>query len=1110
MKKNHFPWISCFSKIWKSKLFMTMRITLFIFFVAVTQIFAENIYSQNTRLSLKFENMAIKDALLQIEEKSEFYFMYDATKINVNQKVSLSVENGLITDILDRLFKSTTINYEINNRLIALSEKSLSEMVPIDQANKVSGKVVNSSNESLPGVTVQVKGTAAGTITDTDGKFSISNVQSGSTLIFSFVGMKSTEVVFKGQTNIEVVMEEETIGLDEVVAIGYGSVKRGDVTSSIASVKSENFVKGAVKDAAQLIQGKVAGLTISMPSGDPTKGALIMLRGNASLLGTSDPLVLVDGFPGSLESVAPEDIESIDVLKDGSASAIYGTRGTNGVIIITTKTSSNEMTPTIEYSGYASSATVSRKLDFMNASQLREKWSQGYKFTGANIEDFGSDTDWLDEITRSAISQVHNVIFRGGSKTTNLTASLNYKDNQGIFILSDNKKYTGRIDLNHSMFNGKLVANIGTIISEQTYWTGGDGYSFNNYVYRQAIIRNPTEPVKNPNGSWYERDVYFYDNPVGYLKESDGENRYRNVRFTASLTYKPFEGFDIKGMVTRKGDSNIRGFYQTQNHVSTTKYGSNGFASRGTDDYVGNYTELTANYKKSIGSHNFSVLGGYNYEDNVNEGFWANNKYFPTDAYTYNNLGIGSGLPKGEAGMGSYKNSDKLIALFSRVSYSFADKYLLMASIRREGSSKFGADHKWGNFPGVSAGWRVTEESFMDGFNWIENLKLRAGFGVTGTNVLDSYNSLSSLNYSEYFFYNGQWVRKLVPTRNANPDLRWEKKEEINFGLDFDLFGGRVSGAFDFYNRLTKDALWDYSVPTPPYLYGTITANVGEIKNQGFEALINVVPVKTSEFTWNAGFTFSTNKNKLVSLSNDKFQTTNDFFYAGYTGEPVQIETHRIKIGGPIGDFFGLKAVDITHIGDEFGTDNSDKDHMEGVWVIEKPDGTRIKATDSSLEDRQVLGNGIPKYYASWNNNFKYKNFDLSINMRGAFGYQILNFSRMFYENPTIGYNTLNSAYNKVYGKLVLADVQRFVSYYIEDGDYWKIDNATLGYTFSLNNKNTFKNLRIYASGLNLLTITGYKGIDPEVRQTGLDPGNDERDKYPTTRTFTFGVNVTF
>jgi len=1090
MKKKMNSWCAVITE--HRKTFRIMRVSLFFILISVFQTFAGVSYSQSTRLSLSMKNSTVKEVLGQIEEKSEFYFLYNNQLIDVERKVNVEVQNEKVDVILSKLFDDGSVNVLIRDRHIILTPAT---GVSSQQQKPVSGKVTDSSGVGLPGVSVVVKGTTTGTITDNDGRFNLANAPSGATLVFSFVGMKSQEIVYKGQANLHVSLEEETIGLDEVVAIGYGSVKKGDVTSSIASVKSENFVKGAVKDAAQLIQGKVAGLSISVPSGNPTEGAVIMLRGNSSLLGTSDPLVLVDGVPGSLESVAPEDIESVDVLKDGSASAIYGTRGTNGVIIITTKASGNEMAPTIEYSGYVSSAKVSRKLDFMDASQLREKWNQGYTFTGANLKDFGSDTDWLDQITRTAISQVHNIIFRGGSKNTNLTASLNYKSNEGIFIQSDNEKYTGRIDVSHSMFGGKLVADIGTIISEQKYWTGGDGYSFNNYVYRQAIIRNPTEPVTNPDGSWFERDVYFYDNPVAYLKESNGENRYRNVRFTAGLTFKPIEDLDIKAMVTRKGDSNIRGFYQTKNHVSNTKYGSGGYASRGTDDYVGNYAELSANYKKVIGNHNLSALVGYNYEDNMNEGFWANNKYFPTDSYTYNNLAIGSGLPKGEAGMGSFKNSDKLIALFSRVSYSFADKYLFMASIRREGSSKFGEDHKWGNFPGVSAGWRINKESFMQGIGWIDNLKLRTGYGVTGTNVLDSYKSLSSLNYSDYFYYEGSWVRKLVPVRNANPDLRWEKKEEINIGLDFGLFGGRVSGAFDFYNRLTKDALWDYSVPTPPYLYGTITANVGRIKNQGFEALINVIPVKTSDFTWNAGFTFSTNKNKLVSLSNDKFQTTNDYFYSGYTGEPIQIETHRIKIGGPIGDFYGLKAVDITD---------------DGIWIIERPDGTRIPATESSTDDRQVLGNGIPKYYASWNNSFRYKNFDLSINMRGAFGYQILNFSRMFYENPTIGYNTLNSAYNKVYGKAVLSDVQRFVSYYVEDGDYWKIDNATLGYTFNLANKNVFKNLRIYASGINLLTITGYKGIDPEVKQTGLDPGNDERDKYPTTRTFTFGVNVTF
>jgi TonB-linked SusC/RagA family outer membrane protein len=962
------------------------------------------------------------------------------------------------------------------------------------QSKNITGTVSDNDGNTIPGVTVVVVGSTQGTVSDIDGKFSL-DVEQSKALRFSYIGFKTQEIEITNQSTLNVVLEIDAIGIEEVVAIGYGTIKKADVTSAVSTVKSKDFIKGAVKDAAQLVQGKVAGLTVATPSGDPTKGSQVMLRGISSLNGGSSPLVIIDGIPGTLETVAPEDIESIDVLKDGSATAIYGTRGTNGVIIITTKSGANGMEPTIEYSGYVSLSQISNKLDYLDADELRQKWNEGYTFTGANFKDYGSNTDWLDEITRDAISNVQNVIFRGGSKSTNLTASINYRNNQGIFERSDNEKYTSRIDINHNMFENKLKANIGLIASEQKFWTGGDGYSFNTTVYRQSIIRNPTEPIKNEDGTWFERDVYNYNNPVGLIQETDGENRYRNMRFTGSLTYSPIVGLDFKGLYARIGNSNIRGFYQTHNHVSTTKLGSNGYASRGTDDYVGNYAELTGSYKKSIGDHRFSALVGYNYEDNTYEGFYQNNKYFPSDAYSYNNIGIGQGLPKGEAGMGSSKSSDKLIALFSRLSYNYASKYMLMLSLRYEGSSRFGENHKWGYFPGVSAGWRINEEDFMSGAEWVDNLKLRAGFGITGINAGSSYQSLSSLNYNKYFRYNGQWLRELIPARNANPNLRWERKEEINVGVDFDLLGGRIGGSFDIYNRTTNDALWNYDVAVPPYLYPSILANVGVIENKGFEALLNVVPVRTNNFEWSTNFTYSTNTNKLVSLSNDQFQSTNDFFYTGYTGEPIQIETHRVEIGGPIGNFYGLKTVDISD---------------DGIWIIETPEGEQKLATESSTTDRQVLGNGLPKHYLSWNNTFRYKGFDLNVNMRGAFGYQILNFQRMFYENPTIGYNTLDSAFDKVYGKAVLSDVQRYVSHYIEDGGFLKITNITLGYSFNVNNINSIKGLRVYASGMSMFTFTNYKGIDPEVNRIGLSPGNDSRDQYPTTRSFTFGVNVTF
>ncbi|SFG15143.1 TonB-linked outer membrane protein, SusC/RagA family [Salegentibacter agarivorans] len=959
----------------------------------------------------------------------------------------------------------------------------------------LTGSVQDEDGMPIPGVSVIEKNTGNGTVTDFDGNFQLNTISENPVLTFSFVGYETQEVNFSEQTNLNIILKEDLSALNEVVVIGYGTQKRADVTSAVATVKSEEFIQGNVNDAAQLIQGKVAGLSVSTPSGDPTQGAQIMLRGISSISGSSQPLILIDGVPGNLQTVAPEDIASIDVLKDGSATAIYGTRGTNGVVIITTKDAGMEIAPTIDYNGYMTLSQINNKMDFLDASELRQKFDEGYTFNGSNVEDFGANTDWLDEITRDALSQVHNLIFRGGNKTTNLTASLNYRDNEGIFIKTNNKRYSARIDVNHNMFDNRLKSNFNIITSEQEFFAGGDGASFNPYVYRQALIRNPTEPVKNEDGTWYERDVYFYDNPVAYLEETDGKNRYRNLRVTGSLSYEPIEDLVIQGLYTRKGNYNIRGFYQTKNHVSTTKNGLEGYASRGTDDYIGNYGQITVDYKKNWGDHKFTALGGYNYEDNTYEGFYATNRNFPTDAYTYNNIGIGQGLPLGEAGMGSSKSSDKLIAFFSRLTYNYADKYLLMASIRHEGSSRFGAENKWGSFPGISAGWRMNEEEFLKDVSWIDNIKLRAGFGVTGINAGSSYQSLSSLNYDSYFLYNNRWIRELIPARNPNPDLRWEKKEEFNAGVDFSFFGGRLGGALDYYNRTTKDALYDYDVPVPPYLYGSITANVAQLKNEGFEALINFVPVQTEDFQWSGNMTYSTNRNELLSISNDQFETTNDFFYTGYVGEPIQISSHIVQVGESIGNFYGLKSVDINE---------------DGVFMIETPDGDIIPATESDASDRQILGNGLPEHYVSWNNTFNYKNWDLNVNMRGAFGYQILNSQRMFYENPTVGYNVLDTAFDEIYGKAVLADVQRYVSHYLEDGDFWKIDNITLGYTFNTENIDFLQNLRLYATGLNLITITGYEGIDPEVNRSGLAPGIDSRDKYPTNRSFTLGVNLTF
>ncbi|QEC51256.1 TonB-linked SusC/RagA family outer membrane protein [Anseongella ginsenosidimutans] len=957
------------------------------------------------------------------------------------------------------------------------------------QESPLTGKVTDEEGNPLPGVSVLIKESGGGTQTNTEGIYTLSTPENA-VIVFQLLGYVSREVPRGARSTINLSLETDQQQLEEVVVIGYGTQRAGDVTSAVASVKAEDFVKGAVRDAAQLIQGKVAGLSVATTSGDPTAGTQIRMRGMTTLASSTAPLVLIDGIPGDLSTVAPEDIAAVDVLKDGSAAAIYGTRGTNGVILITTRRAGGDRPATISYNGYLSVQRIANRPEFLTAEDYRRLIGEGYDFT-----DYGASTDWFDEISRTPVSHTHHLSFSGGGSQTNYTASINYRSWQGLFINSDDQRITGRADLNHSMFEGKLKFNLNAIVGTQEYWTGGDGSSFNDYVYRQSVIRNPTDSIRNWRGDWMERSIYFYDNPVAFLNESTGLNSSREYRLNGSVMLNPVEGLDMKLLVSGNKWTEVRGYSETKQHVSTVKNGRNGYASRGTSSRVDNLLEFTSSYSRDLGKHRLSLLGGYSYQDEKSEGFWMQNWDFPTDEYSYNRMQSGNALGRGEAPMNSSASMSKLIGFFGRLNYNWQDKYLFMASVRHEGSSKFGVNYRWGTFPAVSLGWRISNEPFMSNWSVVDDLKFRAGFGVTGTAPDADYESLVSLNYGDRFFDNGTWIQSLAPNRNPNPNLRWERKEEYNLGLDFAFFGRRLSGSLDLYRRATKDMLYNYQVPVPPYLFSSIFANVGEMKNEGIEVLLNVEAIRKPSFYWSTGVTYSTNSNKLVSLSNEQFQTTNDFFDAGHTGEPIQQSTHRVWIGEEIGSFYGYKSVDI----DE-----------EGHWIIEGADGAPKPISEAVQEDKKILGNGVPKHILGWHHDLRYKNLDLTVGMRGAFGFQILNFQRMYYENPKITqYNMLKSAFDPVYGKTVLNNDLAYVSYYIEDGDYWKIDNITLGYTLPAGSIKGVRNLRLYLSALNLVTLTGYKGIDPEVNFNGTAPGSDHRDKYPTTTTFTLGLNFT-
>lgn len=1047
-------------------------------------------------VSFSTNKVTLKSAFEKIEKASKYKIAYNSSQLNANRSVTLSKKSDDVFGMLTQLLKGTNCTYELEGNYIII--KPLQKAQTSGKKVKVRGVIKDETGEPIIGATVRVKGQSEGTVSDFDGNFTL-DVTDDNTLQISYIGYQTQEFAVGKQHHFSIVLEEDKKILNEVVVIGYGTQKKGDITSSVGSVKSEDFTAGAINDAGQLIQGKIAGLSVTNPSGNPVGGTEISLRGNTTILGAStNPLILIDGVPGDFNTVAPEDIESIDVLKDGSAAAIYGSRGTNGVVLITTKKSKGNNINEVQYSGYLSLSTIAKKPDFCDADDYRQQIKDGLRDAAW---DLGDNTNWIDAITRTGLSHVHNVSFKGGNAQTNYIFNVNYRNLQGIFKRSDKEEFQGRAEVNHSMFDDKLRFNFQLLGNQTGYTATSDGGSFNTYSWRQALIHNPTEPIKNADGSWHENTgIFNYDNPVSRIYECDGEQKISQTRFSSNITLTPIKELTFNALFSYDKINQEGGYYETKKHISNVRDGMNGYASTGGSSTVTKLVELTAQFHKNFGDHTIQALAGYSYQESTYSNQYERNYNFPTDLYSWHNIGVGQALKEGLGTEYSYWLDTNLIGFFGRLNYNYKNRYLLMASVRHEAASQLaGTEKPWGTFPSVSLGWRITEENFMKNQKVFDDIKLRAGYGVTGSQPSQSFLGVPLLGYGDYYLYNGQWIRALQPTQNSNDKLKWEEKHEYDIGADFSFLNYRLNVSVDWYYRLIKGLLYDYSVPSPPNLYTTTRANVGEMSNNGLEIMVNAIPVQTKDFKWETTITFSTNSNKLKSLSNDLYQTSSDYFMTGWIEEPIKTESHIVRIGHKVGDIYGFKVVDV----DE-----------SGKWIYLDKNGNRVNYDDftHSFEDKQILGNGVPKWYLGFNNQFRYKNFDLAINMRGAFGFQIMNGMRMFYENRSRqDWNRLRSAYDKVFGKAVLNTLcsEEFNSYYVENGDYWKIDNITLGYSFSKINK-WIKTLRLYASVNNAITITGYKGIDPEVSTSGLAPSYDNRDSYPHTRAFTFGMNVTF
>lgn len=963
----------------------------------------------------------------------------------------------------------------------------------------VTGNAQSTSGEPLIGVNVVEKGTTNGTVTDLDGNYTL-RVAKGKTLVFSYIGFLSQEVVVNG-AKVNVTLKEDTETLDEVVVIGYGSMARKDVTSSITTVKADQLNVGVFSDAASMLQGKVAGLTITT-TGDPNGSPSITLRGSSSLRTgqAMQPYYVIDGIPGvDISIVAPDDIESIDVLRDATATAIYGSKAANGVIIINTKKGKHGAERTnVSYSGYVAFDNILNTLDMASADDLRAY----AEATGATLaNDMGANTNWQDEVLRTAISTNHNLSINGGAGKTTYMASINYQDREGVITGSSMDRLNVRSLVTTKVLKDRLELSAGV----NARYGKAIGVPMNNEgasVLDAMNYFSPMLPVRNEDGSWTAGSGSKNYNPLSLIYENTSETMYKNTQLLGKASLEIIEG--LKWNVNYSFTNNQSTYSAYDSHKTQLEGISayNGRATRNT--YFGHehIFETFGNYDTTINDiHKLSVMAGYSWEEKMsNDGFGLTVHDFYDDVLKWNQLTYAStidGIPAVQSGT---KETIRNISFYGRASYSFNSKYMIQATVRRDGSSVFGKNNQWGTFPSVSVAWNITEENFMKNQNLFDNLKFRLGYGVSGNALgFGAYTAIATYGASGFFDYNGKQWRTLAATKNANPDLKWETTGMFNVGLDYGLLNGRLSGTIEFYNKKTKDLIWNYPVSTNLYPFGDIAANVGEITNQGIEISINAVPVQTKNFTWNTTVTLSHNKNTVNRLSNDKFEvgvfTQGDPMVAGVSSEGY---TQRIIEGEPLGTFFTYEFAGFNDAG------------KATYYVRDENTGERTGETTEQpgYKDRTITGCAQPKLNFGWNNTFNYKNWNATVFFTGVFGNDIYNGTRANYMSPEMlagGKNVLKEFLDNPTTSASLPS-DRF----IENGSYLRLSTLSLGYTFK-NFNGWLQNLQLYVTCNNLFTITGYKGLDPEVNMGGIDPGIDYRwSVYPHTRTTMVGVKINF
>jgi TonB-linked SusC/RagA family outer membrane protein len=1086
-----------------TKTLLIMKLSILLLLAAC---FTANAKGYSQKISIAFENASVQQVFEAIRSQSGYQFLYTNKVLARSKPVKINLSNATLEEALIACFKDQPLVYTIIEKTVVVKlkkeeePKELREEQPVsDPPVDVKGRIVNDKGEPLAGVSIRVRNSNIGTATDNNGFFQLSVPDASSVLEISYVGYNKKTVTIGRNTDLAITLSLEDKKLEDVVVIGYGTSRQKDLTGSVSAISNKDFNQGVVLSPQQSIQGKLTGVNISQNSGKPGGSNTIRIRGGTSLTSSNDPLYVIDGVPISnnagkaqaninnygidvfdeeptnpLMTLNPDDIESVTVLKDASATAIYGSRGANGVIVITTrKGSAGKARINVGLSGGMSK--IEGTLDVLSADEYRAK----VKDLGLPIDDKGANTDWQDKIYRTGYSQDHYLAMSGGSDKTLYRASLGYGNQEGVMLASKLNRTNARINITHSELDDRLSfdlrLNYGQTFSKQAPISNTVGSEFGTSMNYEALVFNPTYPVYDPNGNYYFVPPYRV-NPVSYSDQI--LDQVTNNRFLGNLstTFKIINPLSINVNIGYT-DQNINrnSFISKANLIGQ---GSSGYASvQKLEDYS-KLLEAILRYNNRFGKHSIEALGGYSWQYFVNDGDRTSAQGFLSDEFKWYSLQAASSI----SSVSTFKASNKLVSFYARANYNFDDRFLLTGTIRKDGSSRFGSGNKWGVFPSGSVAWRLSKEKFFD-VKGINDLKMRVSYGVTGNQEIGNLNSITTLGATTTgYIVGGQRITTVLPQQYANPDLKWEQTGQFNAGIDYSLFEGRLHGSIDWYRKKTTDLLLRIAVPSPTAV-STQLANVGSVENKGFEFDVTGRIIDKADIRWESNFNISFNRNKVLSLSNEQYSGTN--IPIGPLQGTVSLGkfSQLIIPGQPLGTFWGPRFTGIV---------NGKETYVSG------PD--------------TIIGRAQPKYIFGFSNTFSYKKFTLNFLFRGSIGNDVFNLTaaNMSYLSNLPGKNVLKSA--------ITSGIDRtapkvYSSRWIENGSFVRLDNLTLSYNLGV--KNTFINAaNVFLTGQNLLLIANYSGVDPEVNaevtRTGDAPLGIDYLGYPRARTISMGLNVTF